>query len=93
MVADGVDVWKVGDEGTVDFRVSRDQFREMEKTLSGCKEAGSVEEIVRRAERMAAKQLTNRTRAAEWFEEYVSYLCLNVTSQFIVVAPFIQPKA
>ena len=72
MVADGVDVWKIRSEGNVDFRVSKNIFKKMEKTFSGCKEAGSVEEIVRRAERMAIKKQANRTNAAEWFEEYVS---------------------
>lgn len=71
MVADGVDVWHVGVGGSVDLRVSRERFREMKGRLPGCKEGGSVEELVRQAEMMATKQVVNRTQA-DWFEEYVS---------------------
>ncbi len=71
MVAEGIDVWKVAEEGRVDFRISKDQFKEMQKTLPQCRESGSVEEIVKRAERNAAKRVTNATQD-DWFERYVS---------------------
>ena len=70
--SEGVDVWHVGEGGSVDFRVTSEQFQRMKGDLPGCREVESVEEIVRREEqrRTGRKQL-NQTQQ-EWFEEYVS---------------------
>ena len=72
-----VDVWRMGEEGSVDFRVSSQQFQEMKGDLPECREAGNVEEIVRKAEQGMSKRNPNTTKgdqeAAEWFEEYVSH--------------------
>ena len=62
-----VDVWSVGSGGSVDFRVSSEDFQEMKGDLPECKVEGGVEELVRKME----KQYLNRTQQ-EWFEEYVS---------------------
>jgi len=69
--ASGVDVWKVGAEGSVDFRVSREEFHKMKGDLPGCWEERSVEELVREEEQRREKRLLNQTQQ-EWFEEYVS---------------------
>ena len=67
-----VDVWHVGVEGSVDFRVTSQQFQEMKGDLPECREVGSVEDIVRKAEQDMFKKDLNNTQQ-EWFEEYVSY--------------------
>ena len=67
-----VDVWHVGVDGSVDFRVSSQQFQEMKGDLPECREVGSVEEIVGKAEQGSmSKRDLNKTQQ-EWFEEYVS---------------------
>ena len=70
--SDVVDVWHVGEGGSVDFRVSSEQFQRMKGDLPGCREVGSVEDIVRREEqrRSVGKGLTRTWQ--EWFDEYVS---------------------
>ena len=72
-----MDVWHVGGDGSVDFRVSSEQFQVMKGDLPGCREAGSVEDIVQREE----SERRNRTRKRakmqaqqEWFEDYVSHV-------------------
>ena len=60
-------MWHVGEDGSVDFRVRREEFQEMKGDLPECREEGSVEELVREMERTHL----NRTQQ-EWFEEYVS---------------------
>ena len=62
-------MWHVGEDGSVDFRVRREEFQEMKGDLPECREEGSVEELVREMERAHL----NRTQQ-EWFDEYVS-LC------------------
>ena len=64
-----MDVWRVGaGDGSVDFRVRREQFQEMKGVLPECREEGSVEELVREVE----GRYLNRTQQDEWFERYVS---------------------
>ena len=75
--SDVVDVWHVGEGGSVDFRVSSEQFQRMKGDLPGCREVGSVEDIVRQEEQRRLK--LNGTQQ-EWFEEYVSGVCLNSTT-------------
>ncbi len=72
-----VDVWRVGGEGSVDFRVSSEQFQSMKGDLPECREEGSVEDLIRSTEQAMYKRNLNRTKycgqyKAEWFEEYVS---------------------
>ena len=55
----------------MDFRVSSEQFQRMKGELPGCREAGSVEQLVREEEQRRAKRQLNQTQQ-EWFEEYVS---------------------
>ncbi len=69
-----VDVWRVGGEGSVDFRVSSEQFQRMKGDLPECREVGSVEELVKKAEQAMFKRHLNQTQQ-EWFEEYVSSHC------------------
>ena len=68
--SDVVDVWHVGEGGSVDFRVSSEQFQRIKGDLPGCREVGSVEDIVRREEQQRAMQ--NEEFEKEWFEDYVS---------------------
>lgn len=69
-----MDVWRVGVGGSMDVRMTLDKFREMKEKLPGCREAGSVEELVRQAEMLDA-ELVNKTNL-EWFDKYVSFsLC------------------
>jgi len=74
MNGEAIDVWKVSPDGDVDFRVHRDLFKGMKKEFPSCKEAGNVEDIVRKFEKLVFENTNNRTKAAEWFEEYVSFL-------------------
>lgn len=73
MAVEGVDVWQVGVSGSVDLRVSQARFKEMKGKLPGCREQGSVEELVRQAEMLVTRQPVNRTQQ-DWFENYVSSL-------------------
>lgn len=71
--ADGIDLWYVGLEGNVDFRVSREKFRRMYNYLFRCWEEGSVEELVRETEKREEEIQLKKTQP-EWFEEFVSIL-------------------
>ena len=79
----GIDVWKVSPEGDVDFRVKKDQFKGMKKELPSCKVVGNVEDIVRKFEKEVFETSNNKTRADEWFEQYVS--CFFSTSTILLL--------
>ena len=64
-------MWHVGEDGSVDFRVRREEFQEMKGNLPECREEGSVEELVREMERAHLNTHLNRTQQDEWFERYV----------------------
>ena len=64
-------MWHVGEDGSVDFRVRREEFQEMKGYLPECREEGSVEELVREMERAHLNTRLNRTQQDEWFERYV----------------------
>ena len=70
MESDDVDIWRIAAGGSVEFRVSAEQFQRMKGDLPECEEAGNVEELVREMEQRAP----NRTVRQEWFEEYVRKL-------------------
>ena len=81
-MADGVDVWHVGDEGSVDFRVSSKHFKQMKRDLPECREVGNVEDLVKEEEQSMEKRYLNRTQEGmakhnlnrteeDWFNEYV----------------------
>ena len=73
--SEGVDVWHMGEGGSVDFRVTSEQFQRTKGDLPGCREVGSVEEIVRREEQRRAQRKKELNRSQlEWFEDYVSPL-------------------
>jgi hypothetical protein len=64
---EAVDVWHVGSDGSVVFRVRSEEFQEMKRDLLECREEGNVEELVREME----KRYFNKTQQDEWFERYV----------------------
>ena len=74
VVTEGIDIWKVASGGQVDFRVTNSRWQEMKEEMAGCDEAGTVEKVLKHAERMASKQVTINRTQAEWFDEYVSCL-------------------
>ena len=61
-------MWHAGEDGSVDFRVRREEFQEMKGNLPECREEGGVEELVREMERV---HLSMKQQDEEWFEEYV----------------------
>jgi hypothetical protein len=64
---EAVDVWHVGSDGSVVFRVRSEEFQEMKGDLPECREEGSVKELLRDVE----KGYFNKTQQDEWFERYV----------------------
>lgn len=72
-----VDVWSVENDGSVDFRVKRDEFEIMKEDLPGCKEEVNVEDLVRE---MELKQHHDETPQGNWFENYVrTSACIKFT--------------
>ena len=66
--SDSIDVWRAGDGGEMDFRVSSEQFQEMRDDHPGCREVGSVEALVKDEERRRADSASQQ----DWFKQYVS---------------------
>ena len=66
-----MDVWHVGAGGTIDFRISSEEFQKMKDDLPECREERSVEELVREMETKMHKESLNKTQL-DWFQEYVN---------------------
>lgn len=64
---DYTDVWAIGADGTVDFRMDGDFFQQIRGAFPECVVVADVETLVRDAEKMMKGRLN-----ATWFEEYVS---------------------
>ena len=84
MSIDGIDIWKVDQEGNMDFRIARRFFENVSDEYSNCEESGNIEEIVKRAEKMHSVKKAN-TSQLEWFDEYVSYVLLVPSQSYIYV--------
>ena len=72
VVTEGIDIWKVASGGQVDFRVTNSRWQQMKEEMTGCDEAGTVENILKHAEILASKRAAINRTQAEWFDEYVS---------------------
>ena len=65
-------MWHVGTKGSVDFRISREEFQRIKGHLPECREGRNVEDLVREAEQMMTRKHSLNKTQLEWFEEYVS---------------------
>ena len=62
------DVWRIEDDGRVDFRVERYQFQKMKDDLPECREEAGVEDLVRK---MEMEQRNHEVPQGDWFESFV----------------------
>ena len=72
---DHVDVWRITADGEADIRVSQELFMSpaYARIRPECAKIADIETLVQRAENMTFTGLK-----AEWFEEYVRCLLINV---------------
>ncbi len=71
-VTDGIDVWRIGSGGKIDFRVTWTKWQEIKRGFPGCDASGYIDTILKNAHKVSAKEMPRNRTEVEWFDEYVS---------------------